>query len=335
MIPRPCSEPEDDALRSVAIALQERGYAVDVEEFGSRPSGDPWLAAYAGLAVVAVLSVYVVPVLTATLGAVAVVLHARDSEGRPLLRRHSCTGRNVVARSPAAPAPVLVVVAPAEVVPSRFAERTQRALLVSLQSGMAAVAAGGAAAWVAEGETELPVSVAAGGAVAAAAVAALAIVLYGSGRPTTALRGTLDVLLRLAPELRDDAVWLVASGGRRAGMTGIQAFLDAHPETGGAWWLNLEPAPGGEVYAVSEEGTWRERRADRFLLGAAEQAGAGVRPCRAAPTDATVLLARRRRALTLMVGAPAEGLRIALATARAALAERRWRPGSRRPEPAG
>lgn len=300
MIP-PCSPSERDALGSLAAELQERGYEVEVEEIGARRSNEPWLAAYAGLAVVAALAVYAVPLVTAALAVLAIVLHARESDGRPLLRQESCVTANVVARAPRAARPSLVVLAPASVAPPRFPERTQRALVVCLQAAMCAIAAGGAAAWVAEAETELPVAVAAGGAAAAGIVAVLAIVLYASGTAAPSPAGTLGLLSRLAPALRHDAVWLVGTGGRRGGMAGIQALLEEHPETAGAWWLNLEPTAGGGLWAVSEEGAWRERRAHRYLLGAAEEAGAEVRPYRVAPTDATVLLARRRRALSLLV----------------------------------
>jgi hypothetical protein len=300
MIP-PCSQPEREVLASLATDLQERGYAVDVEDFAARPSNEPWLAAFAGLAVVAALAVYVAPLVTALLGFVAVVLHARDSEGRPLLRRDSCAAANVVARAPSAVRPLLVVVTPAVPHPRRFAYGVHRALVTSLHVSMVAVAAGGAAAWVAEAETELPVPVAAGGALLAGAIAVASIFLYGSsGRPADR-PATLDLLVRLAPALRDHAVWLVATGGRRGGLAGIQALLADHPETGGAWWLNLEPGEDDEVFAVSEEGTWRERRAHRFLLGAVEGAGAEVKKYRGVPTDATALLARHRRALTLLV----------------------------------
>ncbi|MFN2588429.1 MAG: hypothetical protein ABR613_09990 [Actinomycetota bacterium] len=324
-MPAPRPHAEDDALGSLAEILQEQGYFVDLEEFGARRSGEPWLAGYAGLSVVAALSVYVLPLLTALLGVAAMVLHARDSEGRPLLRRELETGRNVVARAPAASRPALVVVAPASAAPRRFSDSSLRALSLALQAGMAAVAAGGAAAWIAEAEAELPAWTAACGAAAAASVGLLAIALYGS-RARAAIehgRVALDILARLAPELREEPVWLVVTGGRRAGMAGMQAFVAGHPETGGAWWLNLEPGSDPGVRAASEEGTWRERRADRSLLGAAEEAGAEVAPYRGVPTDATFLLAGRRRALTLVVGSVAEGTRVALATARAALARAR------------
>ncbi len=320
MIP-PCSQRERAAVEALASGLQEQGYAVEVEDFAARPSNEPWLAAYAGLVVVAALIVYAAPLSAAILGAIGVVLHARESDGRPLFQRYSCVAANVVARSPATPRPALVVVAPLSAAPRRFPEATQRALVVALQVAMASVAGGGAVAWVVEAERELPVAVAAAGAAAAGIVAVLAIVLYGS----RALRGdrseTAPLLPDLAPLLRDHPAWLVGTGGRRGGSAGIQALVADHPEAGGAAWLNLEPGSDGAVFAASEEGTWRERRADRYLLGAAEEAGAAVRPYRAGPTDATVLLARRRRALTLMVGVPAEGLRIAAAVASAVLAK--------------
>jgi hypothetical protein len=131
---------------------------------------------------------------------------------------------------------------------------------------------------------------------------------------------TVDAVFDLATVVRDRPVWIVLAGAPEAGTAGIEALLDEHAhDVAGAAWLNLAPAEGAEVVAVSEEGTWRERRADRGLMGAAEEAGAEVRPYRAAPTNATPLLARRRRALTLLVPPGAEGARVAAAVALDAL----------------
>lgn len=295
--------------------MREERYAVEVEEFAARPP-EPWLAAYAFLSAVAALLVTPAPLPAAVLGLAAIVLHARDSEGRPLLRHHACTGTNVVARAPSAARPTLVVVARAGVTPPRFEERVLRALGLVLQATMVGIAAAAAAVWVAGAEGEVPRGVAGGTVAAAALVAVIAVVLYRPPRRVVTVGPStgMEVLLQLAPLLHAHDVWLLVTGSG-----GTSAFVDAHPEAVGASWLNLEPAPGSGTYAVSEEGTWRERRADRSLVGSAEEAGAEVRPYRAAPTGATPLLARRRRALTLMVGSPEGALPVATATALAAL----------------
>ena len=305
MAPTPCSGEERAAIDSLAARLGEAGYVVDVEAFPSHSSSAPWLASYAALSVVAALLIYAVPLVAAALGGIAVVLHARESEGRPLVRRWTGTSHNVVARSPVAAVPEAVVVAHVDSAPhSAFDGHARRALVVTLQTLMAGVPAAAAAAWVAEAGRELPSSVAAAGVAAAVALALLTLVLYRPPAPNELAvePSAADVLVALAPALRESPAWLVGTGSRTAGMIGMQAFLAAHArEVAGAAWLNLEAGPPGSVVAASEEGTWRERRADRGLMGAAEEAGADVRPYRAAPTDATVLLARRRRALTLLV----------------------------------
>ncbi|HEX2057442.1 MAG TPA: hypothetical protein VHI71_03655 [Actinomycetota bacterium] len=298
--------------RDVAAQLGEMGYGVDVEAYAAR-SSETLLAAYAGLSALAALLVYALPLVAAAVGIAAVVLHARAAEGRPLVGRVSSTASNVVARSPASGRPLLVVVAPLVACSSRFGERTTRALLVSLQTLMIAIAAAGATAWIAEVEAELPRWVAAAGGVGAVAIAVVATALHRAAPAQPVENGALETLLALSPSLRDRRVWLLV-----AGTAGVEAFLDAHAqEVAGAAWLNLEPGKS-ETVAVSEEGTWRERRADRGLMGAAEEAGAAVRPYRAAPTNATPLLARRRRALTLIVPPGGDAIRIARATAAAA-----------------
>lgn len=318
----PCAEQDRAAAEQVEVRLGEAGYAVASESFDTRPSAEPWLAAYAGLAGAAALAIYSAPLVAVVAGIAAVVLHARDSDGRPLLKRRTCSAANVVARAPEAPSPDVVVVAPLRPRPVRFRPETARALVLSLQTLMVAIPASGAAVWLAEVETEIPSRVFAGGVAAAVVVATLALILY---RPPSSADApdaspALDVLLELAPLLRSRRVWLVVTGTPGSGTAGIEALLERHPEeVAGATWLNLEPGAGPDVVAISEEGTWRERRGDRWLLDAAEEAGAEGGPYRAAPTNATPLLARRRRALTLLVPAGADSVRIAGETARAAL----------------
>ena len=303
--------------RVIAAELGEAGYAVSVEAFPTRPSAEPWLASYAGLAVPAALLVYPQPLAAALLGFAAIVLHARESDGRPLLRRLSAESATVVAKSPVAASPDLVVLAALDRPPRRFRDSTARWLALTLQTLMAAVAAAGAAVWVAEVETDVPQAVSVAGMVVAAVLVGVVLTLHRP--PAAAHDDGFDVLTSLAPSLREDRVWLVGLG---PGPDALDGFLEAHrDDVGGAAWLNLEPSPTERVVAVSEEGTWRERRADRWLMGAAEEAGAGVAPYRAA-TSATPLLARRRRALTLRVPGGPESLAIAVATARAALDDR-------------
>ncbi|MDQ3953207.1 MAG: hypothetical protein M3279_09645 [Actinomycetota bacterium] len=308
----PCSPQERDAAETVAARLRQAGYLVEVEEFAARASTEVWFASYAGLSALAALLVYPLPLVAAIVGVAAIVLYARDSDGRPVWRRPSCTGRNVVARPPAAEGPSLVVVAPLVSRPPRFGERAARALVVPLQTLMVAIPAAGAAAWIAEVEAELPGFVPPAGAAVAVAVAVLGLTLHRPAPPVAPeTNAPLEVLLGLARGSTGRPVWFVATGAPDAGTAGIEALLRAREkEVAGAVWLNLAASPSG-VVAVSEEGAWRERRADRRLMGAAEEAGAEVRPYRAAPTSATPLLARRRRALTLMVADDAEGERIA------------------------
>lgn len=306
----PCSERERAEADHVAARFRDVGYAVAVEPFETRPSAEPWLACYAGLSALAALLVYPLPLLAAIAGLAAVVLHARESDGRPLLTSRSCTSANVVARGSGAEPRLVIVTSPAG------PRARLRALHVSLQTSMLAIPAAGAAAYVAEVEVELPASVAVAGVIAAVAMIALSSAAYRP-RPDDPVPTALDVLEAVASRLRDQDVWFVV-----AGRDGISALLAEHPrELAGAAWLNLVPAPLGDVVAVSEEGSWRERRADRWLMGAAEEAGAEVRPDRV-PTSATPLLARRRRALTLLVPPGTAGERIVTATALAALEPR-------------
>lgn len=302
----------------LAARLGEAGYVATVETFPARTAAASWFAAYTGLSVLAAALAYPLPLAGAVLGLVALVLHARDSDGRPLEIGWTGESHNVVARAPhAGTADLVVVTALAPVAPPR------RGIVIALQVLMAAVPAGGAAAWIAEAGRELPVAIGVAAACAGIALTSLGLLLRRA-RPSTI--SAVEVLAGLAPLLRDQRVWLVA-----VGHDGIGALLDEHSrELAGASWLNLH-AGGDEVVAVSEEGTWRERRADRALMGAAEEAGAEVRPYRFVPTLATPLLARRRRALTLLVPHDHDGRTVILATCHAALGESLPGAGQRRP----
>lgn len=298
----------------VAATLRETGYAAHVETFESRGASEPWLAGYAALSAAAAVLLYPFPLATALLGVVALVLHARESDGRPLVSRASCTGSNVVAMARHAPEPKLVVLAP---LLDRPATEPRRPLLAGLQTLMVAIPAAGAVAWIAEAEAELPPRVMAAGLGAALAVVGLALALYRPpGDPGD--RTAAGLLLDLAPLVADDDVWLIGTGAPDA----VRALLDEHQrELAGSVWLNLAPNSADGVVAVSEEGAWRERRGDRWLLDTAEEAGAFVRPYRYS-TSVTPLLARRRRALTLLVRGD-DALHTVVATIAAATASSR------------
>lgn len=293
-----------------ARRLGEAGFAVDVETYSARAADEPWLAAYAGLAAFAALLIHPAPLLATVFGIAALVLHARDSDGRPLFRSGSCDGVNVVARSPSAPAPSLVVTASW----SRPRPRP-RSVVVALHALVAATPAAGAAAWIAEAGTELPAWTAGLTVAGAALIVAAAALVYLPPFADEEGGTGAAVLTSLAPRLRDRPVWLVLLG-----RGGIRPLLAAHPtELAGCAWLNLEPFAEQTVFAVSEEGTWREHRADRWLLDSAEEAGAEVCAYRSVPTAVTPLLARRRRVLTLLAGEKVQTEEVALATALAAL----------------
>ena len=311
----PCDEQEHSEAERVAGSLREAGYVAHVESFDSRGASGPWLACYAGASALAAVLVYPLPLATAILGIAALVLHARDSDGRPLLFRSSCVGSNAVALARHAVLPGVVVLAP---LLDRPGAGSRRSLTSSLQGLMVAVPAGGAGAWIAEVDGELPKAAATAGVAAAVAVVALALLLYRPPAGAPRVSPATDVLLELAPLLADHPVWLVATGAAGSRADAVRALLDEHPrELAGCAWLNLVAGASDGVVAVSEEGAWRERRSDRWLLDTAEEAGAVAGPYRAS-TSATPLLARHRRALTLLTGSGPEDLRTLVATVVAA-----------------
>ncbi|HEX2295581.1 MAG TPA: hypothetical protein VHN37_09770 [Actinomycetota bacterium] len=317
----PFDERERAEAERVADALREVGYAAHVESFEARESSAPWLAAYAGLSALAALLVSPLPLVAALLGTASVVLHARESDGRPLLVRASCIAGNVVALARHAPVPDVVVVAPLADRAERLSARARRALSLLLQILMVAVAAGAAVAWVAEAEAKLPGAVAAGGAGVALALVVCTLSLYRPPRAAPSAGAAAEVLVSVAPLLAGGRFWLVATGAPDATGDAVRALLEEHrAELSGCAWLSLETGSEDRLVAVSEEGHWRERRADRWLLDTAEEAGATVGSYRAGPTNATPLLARRRRALTLLVGGRADDVRILVETAEAAAA---------------
>jgi hypothetical protein len=91
------------------------------------------------------------------------------------------------------------------------------------------------------------------------------------------------------------------AGSHHAGARGVQHFVETHAHAvGTARFLNIEGVGAGEISATIDEGVLRERRTDRYLWSAAEDAGAETRSYRGFHTGATPLLARKFRASSLL-----------------------------------
>lgn len=311
--PRPaCSKAEQRAAEWCAARLSESGYRVDVEEFPSRPSYALWYSAFLLLSAAGALLIVPLPLVAMLAGAAGLVLYARDSDGRPLIKPQGAVSRNVVARPSSDKAPALIVMAhldSARSAPS-FHPRVVagfRTSVLLLNTALVAVPLLGGVAWIYEAGRELPsVMWIPSGALAAYLVFATGLLLYGYFRmPLVAGANDnasgVEVLLRLAESEPAGRVWYVVTGSEEVGMIGAQAFLDGHAsEIAGARFLNIDNVGAGRLLAVEAEGALRERRADGYLLDSAGETGAETRPFRGLPTDATPLLARRRKALTLL-----------------------------------
>jgi hypothetical protein len=305
----PCSQAEERAADWVAGRLSALGYSVSVERFDSRPGYHSWYAAYIAVALAGALLVVHLPLVACVLGVVSFVFFSRDAEGRGLVKPRGGTSQNVIAKG--SDLPKVVVVAHVDSAPSSlsFHPRLVSSLgtqVRALYLAILLVVALGAGAYVVEAGGELhrglwvPV-----GAAAAYLGLTLVVQLHARFR-MDAVPGAnddasgIEVLLRLAAEQPRDA-WFVATGSAEAGMIGVQDFIANHgPEVSSSWILNLESVGKGRVTAAEEEGVLSPRTSDREMLRFAEAAGAEVGDFRTLPTDATVLLARRKRALTLI-----------------------------------
>ena len=254
----------------------------------------------------------VAPLVAALTGGLAFVLYARDAEGRPFIAPRGGTSRNIVARSPGVGRPALVVVAHMDSARASMSFHPRlvgniRVSIVVLNVALAAVPIIGGAAWVAEAGRELPT------ALWLPAIVLAAYLLFGAGLQVHSLvrmpfvagandnASGVEVLMRAATELRGRPVWFVVTGSEEAGMIGAQAFLRRHVrEVGGAPVLNIDNVGAGRLVAASDEGILRSRPANGYLLDVAQAAGAEIAPWRAFPTDATVVMAHRLPALTLI-----------------------------------
>lgn len=110
-----------------------------------------------------------------------------------------------------------------------------------------------------------------------------------------------------APGLADKEVWFVATGGEEAGAIGIIEFVKRYgTRLRDAYFINIDNVGSGRLTYVSDEGLVRTYEADRRLMGAAQSAGDSKgldlqsRPYHLLTTDATALLARGHRAMSVM-----------------------------------
>jgi hypothetical protein len=110
-----------------------------------------------------------------------------------------------------------------------------------------------------------------------------------------------------APGLADKEVWFVATGGEEAGTMGIIEFVKRYgTRLRDAYFINIDNVGSGRLTYVSDEGLVRTYEADRRLMGAAQSAGDSKGldvqslPYHLLTTDATALLARGHRAMSVM-----------------------------------
>ena len=307
----PCSEAETRAASWCAGRLGELGYTVDIEHFSARRDSHNWFAAYFSLSCAGALLIVPVPFLAALLGAAALVLYARDVEGRPIIRPRGGVSGNVVARPLGSSEPRALVVAHLDSGKSSLVAHPKvagagRGFTIALNAALVAVPFVASVAWIAEVDRELPDGL----WIPSVALTAYLLVMIGielhaaTRMPVVAGANDnasgVDVLMRVA-KLRPDDVWFVVTGSSESGMVGIQAFLHAHDsDVGDAPFINIDTVGSGHLIVAEEEGVLWPRDAYGPLVAAAEAAGAEAVSWHHRPTDATALLARRFRAVSLL-----------------------------------
>ena len=107
--------------------------------------------------------------------------------------------------------------------------------------------------------------------------------------------------------LSEKEIWFVATGSREAGSWGMRALLDAYgSELRDALIINIDSVGAGTVAYVTSEGMLRRYPSDRRLISQAKRTarekGLSVKghACASHTTDATVALARRFKAMSVM-----------------------------------
>jgi hypothetical protein len=317
--PRPaCSDEEERAAEWCADRLRDRGLEVTVDRFPSRPSATPWTSVYLGLAAFGALVLEPAPLVSFVLSLAALVLYARDVEGRPLIPPRGGTSTNVIARRNAASDPSLVVVAELDSARAspRFNPRFPpgpRGWALVVHAALIGVPVVSGAAWIAESARPLPPSLWLVGAALAAALCAALVADLRAERTFPLLDGANDnatgveAIMQLSARFAGEGVWWVLPGSGHSGQIGMQAFLEDHGHRlGGARILALRGLGAGELDAPADEGVLGLRRADPALLDAAVEAGAASTRLRATQTAAAVAITHRRRAATI-VGLDARG----------------------------
>ena len=318
--PRPaCSGAESRAARWCAGHLAEAGLDVEVDGYDARPGAHEWNAAYFAVAAAGALLAMPLPLLSFVLGTAALVLYARDVEGRPLLPQRGGRSVNVLARPPGDRSPELVVVAQldsprASLLAGPHFAPGRRGWAVVVHAALVLVPVTGAAAWVAEAGRPLPAGLwAVAGLLAVPLSAAAAIELHAArNMPFTSGANDcatgVEVVMRLSSRFRDGRVWWLLAGSGNAGHAGIRTFLETHAhELGSARVLNIGPVGGGTISAAVDEGAMRLRRADGALIDAATEAGAEQCAYRVTQSAAAVAITYHRRALSL-VGVDEHGI---------------------------
>jgi hypothetical protein len=308
----PCSGAEARAARWCAGRLAEGGLDVELETVAASPNGRLALAAYLLVGAAGALLSVGIPLLGFVLGTGALVMYARDSEGRPLIALGSTESVNVVARGPGRSAPDLVVVAQLDSPRATLAAHPgfgpgRRGWAMVMHAALVVVPVTGAAAWIAEAGRPLPAGAwIVGGILSVVLVAGAALELHAERKmPFTSgandSASCVEVLLRLSRRFRDGRIWWVLVGSGYAGNAGMSSFLDDHGrELGGARVLNLIALGRGRVSAAADEGVFRLRRADGALLDAAAEAGAESAVYRVTQSAAAVAIVHHRRAMSLV-----------------------------------
>ena len=121
-------------------------------------------------------------------------------------------------------------------------------------------------------------------------------------------RALRDSILAMGDdELRSHDIWFVATGSSSLNHAGASAFVDAHrKDLRGAFVVNLECVGAGDLALLTQEGFGVTRRCDRRFLSLLESVAGDLhlgidKVARSwANTDATMLMRKRMRAVTLM-----------------------------------
>jgi hypothetical protein len=308
----PCSGAEARAARWCAGRLAEAGLEVELETFESRRTAHITLACYLLAGAVGAVLAVPVPLLGFVIGMAALVLYARDTEGRPLAPVRGASSVNVVARAPTRREPELVVVAQldsarATVTAGPGFGPGRRGWAIVVHGALLLVPVIGAAAWVAEAGRPLPAGLwTACGLIALPLFAGALVEIHTEKKmsPTSGANDSasaVEIVMRLAHRFHDERIWWVLLGSGHSGNIGMRAFLALHDRhLGSARVLNLIALGDGRVSAATDEGVFRLRRADGALIDAAVEAGAESSAYRVTQSAAAVAIVHHRRALSLV-----------------------------------